>query len=188
MLGSLKFQVRREPKSYQDGDDRFAEVADASITARRPDLHVASAATAQSVLIDVTVCAGTNNRAVRSAFRRPQAALTAAATAKHRVYASAPNTTDVAGEFVAFAVSSTGTLGQEGRNWLQRTIKPVLGTFDRVKARRWKHFWLSVLSEACADGLAQQLVAQTAGLEASAARSGVADHGRQEDGNGWAGL
>jgi hypothetical protein len=44
MLGSLKFQVRREPKSYQDGDDRFAEVADASITARRPDLYVTNRA------------------------------------------------------------------------------------------------------------------------------------------------
>jgi hypothetical protein len=88
----------------------------------------------------------------------------AAATAKHRVCASSPNTTDLTGEFVAFAVISNGTLGLEGGNWLQRTIKPVLDTLDKVKARRWHFYWLSVLSEACANGLAEQLVTQTAGL------------------------
>ena len=98
MMTSLGFKVRREPKSYQPGDDRFAEVAEAGVTGRRPDLHVTNRDTGESVLVDVTVSANTNKGTVRSGFCRPQAALTSAAKAKHRLYESTPNTTELSGK------------------------------------------------------------------------------------------
>jgi hypothetical protein len=170
MLKSLKLDVKIEPTSYAPGDDQFAPTAGAA-TNRRPDLHVTNKLTGLSALVDVTVTAVTNATSCMAAFRNPARPLEIAAKRKHKVYANSPNTKHFTGEVVPFVVGSNGILGEEGFKWLRKVAGPILDRQTKVQARRWRFFWFSYLSEACATGLAAQLLSQTSRLEAQVGRA-----------------
>ena len=170
MLKSLKLDVKTEPTDYAPGDEQFAPSAGPA-TNRRPDLHVSNKLTGLSSLVDVTVTAVTNATSCMAAFRNPTRPLEAAAKRKHTVYANSPNTEHFMGELVPFVVNSNGILGAEAYKWLRKVSGPILERQTKVEARRWRFFWFSYLSEACATGLASQLLSQTSRLEAQVGRA-----------------
>ena len=149
-------------------------------------MHVSNKLTGLSSLVDVTVTAVTNATSCMAAFRNPTRPLEAAAKRKHTVYANSPNTEHFMGELVPFVVNSNGILGAEAYKWLRKVSGPILERQTKVEARRWRFFWFSYLSEACATGLASQLLSQTSRLEAQvgrARRTTIGTMGAEEEGD-----
>ena len=174
MIDSLgAYRVTREPKHYQDGDNRFAESTTAS-DRRRPDIRLVAKAHGHTSLVDVTITSITNKATLAKAFRDPAGPLQLAHDRKIRTYARASNTNQLLETIAPFVVSSHGVLGTKTRQWLTALTAPLLMAYGKTQAQRWKHYWYSLLAETCVRGLAQQMLAQTEHLAAKAARAPLA--------------